>query len=205
MAAPESFIMLGRRTSKPPIDIERILADFDRLVPLYRFVEGNERFPTLDSSITGIFFSPGHHPGKHEGVTTLQRDKLDVQLRHNRLQTRIYEHLVAEFGKGRVGTEQRNGPGNRVDVVVRTEEGYWYYELKLGSSARSCIRQGIGQLLEYSYWPTSQVAQRLVLVGEVPADLQEMQYLELLRTKHGLPIFYQWFDDTDGVLRSEGR
>jgi hypothetical protein len=125
---------------------------------------------------------------------------LNVHLRHAEMQTRLYQALVDEYGSGAVGTEQLNGPGNRVDVVVRLGGSFTYYEIKTSSSARGCIREGLSQLLEYSYWPTSQEAERLVLVGESPPTAEDLAYLAVLRDRFGIPIHYQWFDTESGRL-----
>jgi hypothetical protein len=202
IAQSETFIMLGRRTDSPPLDLDLILNDFDRLLPVYRFVESlGSEFPSLDNPITGLYFVPGHRPAKLTGEQTVQRRVLDMQFRHNDMQTKVYEHLVSEYGAGNVGTEQINGPGNRVDIVVRVPTGYWYYEIKTGSSARACIREAMGQVLEYSYWPSSREAERLFIVGESPPSEEELAYLRVLRERLGLPVDYRWLDHDSGELK----
>jgi hypothetical protein len=202
VAEPETFIMVGKRTDTPPIRFDEILRDFDRLIPLYRFVESTgPAFPNVDSPITGIRFVPGHHPSKIVTKSALRSKSIDVHLHHNELQTKIYQHLVQIYGEAKVGTEQLSGPGNRVDIVVRTGTGFIYYELKPSFSARACVREGFSQLLEYSYWPTAQEAERLILIGEYPPSAEESAYLERLRSTFGLPIWYQWFDERSQMLR----
>jgi len=66
-------------------------------------------------------------------------------------------------------------------VAVRQGSDYIYYEIKTGLSAQSCIREALGQLLEYSYWPGGQSADQLVIVGEPPLDDNARAYLETLR------------------------
>jgi hypothetical protein len=55
-------------------------------------------------------------------------------------------------------------------VVVRHEREFLFYEIKTAHSPRACLRQALGQLLEYSFWPGSQEAARLIVVGETPLD-----------------------------------
>ena len=64
-----------------------------------------------------------------------------------------------------------------------------------------CIRQAIGQLLEYSYWPGSNQADRLIVVGEPELDSDAREYLEMLRNEFGLPIHYQQFDMKSETLK----
>jgi hypothetical protein len=56
-----NFIMVGKRTVIPPLDLDEILNDLDRLLPLYRYVQSSgTEFPSLDNSISGLYFIPGH-------------------------------------------------------------------------------------------------------------------------------------------------
>jgi hypothetical protein len=71
---------------------------------------------------------------------------------------------------------------------------YCYYEVKTGLSAQSCIREAIGQLMEYSFWPGSQQAERMIVVGEPPYDKDAKAYIKRLRKDFSLRIEYQQFD-----------
>ena len=79
-------------------------------------------------------------------------------------------------------------------MAVRQDGEYTYYEIKTGLSAQSCIREALGQLLEYSYWPRAESATRLVIVGEPPLDKNARAYLENLRKQFSLPLEYRRFD-----------
>jgi hypothetical protein len=67
-------------------------------------------------------------------------------------------------------------------------------EIKTAMSARGCIREGLAQLLEYSFWPRAQVADKLVIVGEPALDEDSHKYLTTLRQRFSLPLEYQQFD-----------
>jgi hypothetical protein len=79
-------------------------------------------------------------------------------------------------------------------VAVRDGDHYVYFELKTGLSARSCIRDAIGQLLEYSYWPGAQQAHMLVIVSEAEYHDEAKTYIERLRKDFLLPSEYRRFD-----------
>ncbi len=83
---------------------------------------------------------------------------------------------------------------NGATVAVRDGDHYVYYELKTGLSAQSCIRDAIGQLLEYSYCPGAQQANMLVIVSKAEYDDQAKTYIERLRKDFLLPIEYRRFD-----------
>lgn len=70
---------------------------------------------------------------------------------------------------------------------------YWFYEIKTALSARACIREALAQLLEYSYWPRAQEAERLIIVGEPALDAEASAFLDRLRERFAVPIYYQQF------------
>lgn len=67
-------------------------------------------------------------------------------------------------------------------------------------SARGCIREALAQLLEYSFWPGAQVAEKLVIVGEPALDSESKRYIGVLRKEFLLPIEYQQFDLASGTI-----
>jgi hypothetical protein len=79
---------------------------------------------------------------------------------------------------------------NRIDAVVKYNSEYFFYEIKIANTARSCIRQAIGQLLEYAYWPGEKKASRIIIVGEHPLREDGNKYLEFLNTEFSIPIKY---------------
>ena len=151
------FMFLGKRCEADALDYELILEDFDRLLPLYCYVEsGGKSQPVLmpteccsrlyrDAQLRHIRQLP---PAMITSSTSF--------LRHNVLQQALHQRLVSQFGDENVGTELASGVGTSVDLVVRRSEGYWFYEIKTVHSPRACIREAMGQLLEYSFWPGSQ-------------------------------------------------
>ena len=89
---------------------------------------------------------------------------------------------------------------NFIDLTGRDPDCVTYYELKTQPTARMCIRQAIGQLLDYSHYPGSYRADRLVVVGEAPSTDEDRAYLKLVREGFKLPIQYGWFRWEEGDL-----
>ncbi|MSR58091.1 MAG: hypothetical protein EXS05_10495 [Planctomycetaceae bacterium] len=173
------------------MDYELILDDFDRLLPLYRYVEsGGEEQPVSMATDAMFAFHPGCTVKAQATVANHAITQLDVILRHNVLQKALYDQLVSEFGEKNVGTELASGAGTSVDVVVHRPDGYWFYEIKTAHSPRACIREAIGQLLEYAFWPRAQEACRLFVPGESVLDKDGKEYLQRLRKRFSLPIDY---------------
>jgi hypothetical protein len=146
-----------------------------------------------DRSRPGSFvFQPGHTPRKIGSISiSARREEVKAALRHNEMQTRLYEMLVSQYGSECVGTENDTGHGTTVDVVVKTKSFCCFYEIKTAFSARLCIRQAIPQLLEYAYWGTKKgLADKLVIVGEPRLTADARRYLSKLRTRFRLPLYY---------------
>ena len=186
------FVFLGHRSSVQELDGDRILAEMDRLLPLYEYVEskgGRHRLSKPDEE--RFVFRPGCTSKAAATKASYAQQELDVNLRHNQLQDALYRRLVKRHGAGNVGTESSTGIGTRVDLVVRQPSGYSFYEIKTSLEPRACIREALGQLLEYAFWPGSQEAYQLIVVGETAADVDVKEYCRRLNMRFSLPIQYQ--------------
>lgn len=191
----QTFIFIGRLQPANAIDVGMTVDDFDRLIPLYEFVEGTATFPARapEAQRKGFVWSPGNKARVTGTAFSRSAQTVEQSLRHNQIQSALFGHLESLYGDS-VSGEQPTAHGTYIDVAVRRNGEYTYYEIKTGLSAQSCIREALGQLLEYSYWPGSQSADRLVIVGEPPLDNKAMAYLETLRKHFLLPLEYQQFD-----------
>lgn len=108
--------------------------------------------------------------------------------RHVRLQNALFDHLCKVHGRTSVHYER-----DFVDITVTDEGETIFIEIKMAGRATGCIREAIGQLLEYGFYPTRGKASRLVVVGEAEPTPDDRTYLDYLRTTFGLPLYYrQW-------------
>ncbi|HEY1562520.1 MAG TPA: hypothetical protein VGF71_16755 [Caulobacteraceae bacterium] len=189
---PYVFIVFGKRQSAVTPDLELILDDFDRLLPLYEYVESGGQADPVATAITPFEFEPGFVERKASAVVSRIPREVNVILRHNLIQKALYGRLVTEHGECHVRPEQRSGVGTFIDLVVRRPgDTYWFYEIKTAYSARACVREALGQLLEYSNWPGSPQVERLIVVGEAPLDLDAAEYVRRLRERFGIPLDYE--------------
>jgi hypothetical protein len=193
LVAPGTFVFLGKRQPADRIDYESILDDFDRLLPLYRYVEGDGRERTQAAPGKPDFqFRPGLVERAPATTASLAERELNITLKHNLLQAALCRRLVAEHGPENVRGEQPSGLGTMIDVVLRrSPDEYWYYEIKTALSPRACVREALGQLLEYAYWPGAREASRLIICGESPLDDDGQKYVDELRRRFQLPISYE--------------
>ncbi len=185
------FVFLGNRQPIKNIDYETILDDFDRLLSLYKYVESGGSTQPEPFPKNRFDFKPGYNTKAKTAKGTHSKKELDFDLRHNKLQEVLYRELVLNYGKENVGTEQPSGVGTQIDAVVKRKREYWFYEIKTSLIPRACLREAIGQLLEYGLWPGAQEPSRYIVVGETPIDRDGKEYLRRLNKKFSLPIEYE--------------
>ena len=152
--------------------------------------------------ISEFTFRKGHAP-KKTGTVKKSKPESDgaVDLLHNELQAKMYKQLCKSFGASNVGTEVPSGvAGTLIDAVVRSKDEMIFYEIKTAQTTRSCIREALPQLLEYSYWPNESRADCLIIVGISPQTENARAYLEKLRNEFSIPIEYRQIDRETGLF-----
>ena len=87
--------------------------------------------------------------------------------------------------------EYSDGADGRVDLIAQRGVDLEFYEIKTAPSARLCIRQALGQLMEYGFWPGAARPAKLFVVGEPPLDGKAEDYLQSLREEFKIPIYYR--------------
>lgn len=149
-------------------------------------------------------FVPGHNPGKNEGWRTYEDNSKKIDNLHNQIQNGAYLHLTKSYGNDNVGTEQLTSNGTKIDIVAReSDKGLIFYEVKTSSTVLGCIREAFSQLLEYSYYPDSNHAKKLVIVSPNKITEEASAYLNNIRERFGIPIYYQAFDVDVNELETE--
>lgn len=189
---PGVFVFLGKLQRAEDVDYETILTDFDRLLSLYEYVEREHGAQASIPSVEMPFsFRAGCSVKPSAAIAQARREPTNVDLRHNALQAKLYRILSAKYGLANVGTEIQSGAGTRIDVVLNRGGAFWFYEIKTSRSPRECIREAIGQLLEYSNWRKPKLVTRLIVVGESRIDSDAAKYLQQLRESYSIPIHYE--------------
>lgn len=199
MFRPNTFIFLGDRQPLLDIDAHVVLAGLDRLMPLYEWVESSARDSsklTADfrkgfmEESAQVILGPGRAPSDREwGKASIPERTLDVSLRHRKIQ-RLLAQLLNDEGCTDVRTEAQLGQ-HAVDLTANHGKELWFYEIKTASNARACLREAIGQLLEYALWPRMPKPHRLVVVGESELDFEAKRYVAILNTFFEIPIDYR--------------
>lgn len=171
------------------INYDAVLNDFDRLLPLYKFTEDRGERQTVSVSIP-FESRRGFLPKALSAIKRQIRKEQQVILRQNKLQKALCRQLESQYGANNVMPELPTVHG-RVDVAVHRGKAYWFYEIKTANSPRECLREALGQLLEYAFWRGALNVTRLIVVGEHAIDKECESYLQLLKEHFSLPVEYQ--------------
>ena len=186
------FVFVGKLHPLDKIDFEEILRDLDQLLSLYLFVEGGgEMIDELESNDDWILFRPGCPDRVRWTDATVAEKKLDIIIRHAAIQKALHDELATEFGPDHVGTELLCRAGGRIDAMVKDEAIQIVFEIKTASTARGCVREAIGQLLDYACWPSSPQINGLVVVGTPSLTADTSAYLARLNERFPIPLSYR--------------
>jgi hypothetical protein len=125
----------------------------------------------------------------------------EIEPLHSIVSNKLSKYLKGVFGRDNVRREHPTGNSStRIDIVVNGHNNIIFYEIKTYSSIITSIREAIGQLLEYSYFPNCEKANEMIIVSHMPIDENTKSYLINLRGKFNIPIFYQYFDVETEIL-----
>lgn len=144
--------------------------------------------------------SPHHIKGKDEINTeshyrTVENGTTEVSARHRIIQDGV-KHFLEKTKKYKTVCFE----ADYKDIYAIRKDGInEIYEIKT-YNAKRCIREALGQLLEYNHYPARPSSDILYVVGEEPLDKKDKQYLSFLREKYKLPIWYRQYIIIDNQL-----
>jgi hypothetical protein len=130
-------------------------------------------------------------PGGGQTETRRAMEETDVTHIHYQMQLSLYNSLVAAHGPDKVSCEEATSSGRPADIIVSLPDGYELLEIKTARAPRDCVREALGQLLEYAYWPGSPNFNALWIVGPSPIDSETQEHLDGLRERFGIPVGYR--------------
>jgi len=117
---------------------------------------------------------------------------------HDRLQNALHHYLSKKFGKAKVRYES-----DFVDLAVEADGETTFFEVKIAPTPKRCIRDAIGQVLEYAVYPDQRRALRLVVVGDGRTSASDVSYLRYLRDEFKIPLYYRRWDWDSKTLGEE--
>lgn len=151
-----------------------------------------------DQDINDFTFEQGHLKRSTDKIEMRIKEKnIKVTNLHDEIQDELYDELIEIYGKNCVGSENDTGFGVRIDLVVKEENNFTFYEIKTDNSLRKCIRSAFSQLMEYTYWPDQSRSNKLIIVS--PNEIYEnaKKYLQHLRKKFNIPLYYQQYIENE--------
>lgn len=161
--------------------------------------------PNFNDHNNSFSFVSGNKDKKEIG--NRQSSKLDIEIKylHNNIQKGLYRILCSEYGKSNVGTENNTGYSSRIDLVVRLKNSIFnFYEIKTDTSVLICIREALGQVIEYVHFRRDPInVDKMFIIGMCPPNEEEIKYIKSLREKYNIPIYYRQYLIEDGILSSE--
>lgn len=184
----------------------RKIEHFDKEIGSNHYVLLDKKPGTIDLVDSGKFqFTEGHNDEAKKGQVTasVSSTTYTKNLLHEEMKAKIHNQLKTFYsGTGvKVGTENNTGHGTAIDIAVNDPiKGFTFYEIKTGNSALSCIREALGQIIEYCYYPTNQNAAKLVIVSPHSIDVNIQLYMKHLRKVLGIEIYYQSYSITEGIM-----
>lgn len=126
---------------------------------------------------------------------------------HRKLIFRRHNILSNDFAKWlrRVGYSDVAQEQDYVDVVFHGGGASYRAELKVcyGVGSTKAIREALGQLLEYNYYPNRTPCDRWVIVLDEKATGDDVVYVKTLKEKLNLPLSLGWRNGKDFVFAAE--
>ena len=189
------FVFAGWLGPRVPTeaDLRGILSSLDRLMPLYEAVlrVNASQVNRSTASPTAPMGGTTMVKGKTHAVVPQPARLVDVSLRHRVIQKALHDEMVKRHGPRAVRHEHPTALGGRIDLrVVEPGGRIVYYEVKTAATARGCIREAVGQLLEYAHWPGAESVHELVVVSDLPLDDEAAAWLRELDSRYGLALGY---------------
>lgn len=129
---------------------------------------------------------------------------VEIVYLHDAICRGLTKKLRAIYGKSNVKREHPAGYGQfRIDIVVKDDVGLIFYEVKSYTLLITSIREAMGQLMEYAYWPNKLRAKKLVIVTQTPLTPSAAKYIKHIRDTCELPVYYQSYDCSSETLSME--
>lgn len=127
--------------------------------------------------------------------------KIQIDPLHKKIQNGVAEILKGQYTNIQLETNPEGVADQRIDIkgFSKKEKEWHFFEVKTVSAKRS-IREALGQILEYAHYPNENRAKRFFIVGPEPPDENDKAYMQLLRKRYNLPIWFRWYSLKENKL-----
>lgn len=118
-----------------------------------------------------------------------------VNLIHN-----IIQNSFIKFLRDNYPNENVKGERNRIDALRETTSEVHIYEIKPYENVFSCIREGIGQLLDYSYHYYTKKEIKIYIVGPNKPNEKDLKFIDAIRSNLKIKFCYIAYDYNSKIL-----
>jgi hypothetical protein len=132
---------------------------------------------------------PGYNEKKEDSFHRNALASVKVQRIHNQIQNQFIKYLALTYPDTPPGGEQRG-----MDVFRATPDEIIIYEIKTSQSPYYCIREGLGQLIDYSHQEKVRQKKTIVIVGQNEPDQSDISFINTVRKIVNLSFKYIAFD-----------
>ncbi|MNF65387.1 hypothetical protein D3C85_839600 [compost metagenome] len=154
----------------------------------------NRTISPVMKGVGEFIFASGGTSDKTHTTAVYRSQTKDIDLIHNQIQAFLRETFEKQYKKANVTIENSTGFGTKIDVVVKQDKSFVFYEIKTANTAKQSIREALSQLLEYSCYSDKNLAAKLVVVSPAKLTTDAKKYLENIRSLFKIPLFYQCID-----------
>ena len=118
----------------------------------------------------------------------------EIEARHQKMQEGIIKILKAR------GYDKVIAEAEHIDLRATKDGVVHFFEIKTYDTAKSCIREALGQILEYNHFPNYIRAEVMHIIGPVAPSEDEVLYVKFLNNTYNLGIDYWWFSESENKL-----
>ncbi|MEC4005873.1 hypothetical protein OX283_014480 [Flavobacterium sp. SUN052] len=118
-----------------------------------------------------------------------------VNLTHN-----IIQNSFIKFLKNNYPNENVKGERNRIDALRETASEVHIYEIKPYENVFTCIREGIGQLLDYSHQYKTTKEIKIYIVGPNEPNQKDLKFIDAIRDNLKIPFCYISYNHSSKIL-----
>ena len=131
----------------------------------------------------------------------IEGGKIKIDPLHKKIQNAVANLLKTQYSNIQLESGTDESAKQRVDIkgFSKSEKEWHFFEVKT-VSAKRCIREALGQILEYAHYPNLDLAKKLFIVGPEPPDEKDKAYIKLLRDKYSLPIWFRRYSIAENKL-----
>tara|TARA_R110000744_G_scaffold114988_1_gene215050 strand:+ start:1704 stop:2810 length:1107 start_codon:yes stop_codon:yes gene_type:complete len=139
-----------------------------------------------------------------KGTETLNSDNLlrkgsegtIVTQQHKEFQKQLKKYLEAQFPTAMITFEK-----NFIDLLLISNQEVHYYEVKTALTPEACIKQGLGQLLNYSYFEEQilgkykGLTKKIVIFGKWKAKSFDLEFINYINNSLSVNFEYLSLDE----------